>query len=127
MVLYNVGSECDFICQNSIVSLKHVQSPHTCRVQLKLIVKFVAEHETYSQLSPCGHLTIADNLTIQTAAKSKEKINCRHFTEILKFPLLQSLAVKDINSRSQMVSAITGVDCIFFSSPFQIIIGLVTS
>ena len=96
MVLYNVGSECDFICQNYIVSLKQVQSPHRCS---KLIVKFVAEHATYSQLSPCGHLTIADNLTIQTAAKSKEKINCRHFTEILKFPLLQSLAVIRILTR----------------------------
>ena len=58
---------------------KHVQSPH--KVQLKLIVQFVAEHETYSQLSPCGHLTIADTLTIQTAAKSEEKINCRHLLE----------------------------------------------
>ena len=43
---------------------------------------FLLDPISYSQLSPCGRLTIADNSLIRTAAKYPEKLNYRRLTEI---------------------------------------------
>ena len=52
----------------------------------------------YSQLSPYGHLAIADTPIIRSAAKSRAKINYRRLSQT--FSLLRTLANEDTNWRS---------------------------
>ena len=69
--------------------------------------------QRYSQLLPCGHLILTCISIIRTAAKSRAKINYRHWTEINSCYYELDLP-NETQARSLLtVSVIKGVDCIW--------------